>query len=95
MPVYEYQCGKCSRIFEIWQKINDKPPERCPDCAGSMHKLVSLSSFHLKGGGWYVDGYSDIPDKGKNGAERHKAKKITRNSGEKVSKKKASEAADV
>ena len=80
MPVYEYQCEKCSKIFEIWQKVNDKPPGRCPDCAGPMYKLVSLSSFQLKGGGWCVDGYSDISKKGKNGAKSDATENASSNS---------------
>ncbi len=69
MPIYEYQCKKCRKIHEIWQKMSDKPAGKCPDCGGPLHKLISLSSFQLKGGGWYVDGYSSVPtDKG-NGKE--------------------------
>ena len=60
MPIYEYQCDKCSKTYEIWQKISDTPPDKCTECGGPLHKLVSLSSFQLKGGGWYVDGYSTI-----------------------------------
>ena len=63
MPIYEYQCNKCSKIHEIWQKINDTPPDKCTECGGSLHKLVSLSSFQLKGEGWYVNGYSNAPKK--------------------------------
>jgi putative FmdB family regulatory protein len=69
MPIYEYKCCKCSQIYEIWQKISDTPPDKCTECGGPLHKLVSLSSFQLKGGGWYVDGYSDAPKKAKNEKE--------------------------
>ena len=65
MPIYEYQCNKCSKIYEIWQKISGTPPDKCTECGGPLHKLVSLSSFQLKGGGWYVDGYSTIQPNGK------------------------------
>jgi len=61
MPIYEYQCLECKNIHEIWQKITEKPIMVCPDCGGPLHKLVSLSSFQLKGGGWYVDGYTNKP----------------------------------
>ena len=60
MSIYEYQCDGCHRTHEVWQKIMDKPLKNCPDCNGLLHKLLSLSSFQLKGGGWYVDGYSSI-----------------------------------
>jgi putative FmdB family regulatory protein len=58
MPIYEYQCSNCSKRHEIWQKISNQPKKVCPDCSGPLHKLISMSSFHLKGGGWYSDGYS-------------------------------------
>ena len=58
MPVYEYECGKCVKVFELQQRVADAPLRVCPDCGGEVHKLISRSSFQLKGGGWYSDGYS-------------------------------------
>jgi putative FmdB family regulatory protein len=58
MPIYEYECAKCGRIEEALQKISDKPLTRCSHCTGKLHKLVSHSSFHLKGSGWYVTDYA-------------------------------------
>ncbi len=58
MPIYEYECEKCGKVVEQWQKISDPPLERCESCGGSMHKLISHSSFHLKGSGWYVTDYA-------------------------------------
>lgn len=58
MPVYEYECSGCQKIFEIQQRIADAPVSVCPGCGGSVRKLISMSSFQLKGSGWYTDGYS-------------------------------------
>lgn len=58
MPVYEYECTDCRKVFEIQQKMADAPLTACPECEGSVKKLMSMSSFQLKGGGWYADGYS-------------------------------------
>ena len=58
MPLYEYECSKCGRIEEVLQKISEKPLARCNHCSGKVHKLVSHSSFHLKGSGWYVTDYA-------------------------------------
>jgi len=58
MPIYEYECENCGHIEEAWQKISDAPLNTCNKCQGSLHKLVSQSSFHLKGSGWYVTDYS-------------------------------------
>ena len=58
MPIYEYQCLKCGKDHEVLQKFSDPPMKTCPDCKGKVEKKISASSFHLKGGGWYKDGYS-------------------------------------
>jgi putative FmdB family regulatory protein len=57
MPIYEYQCLECQRVTEVIQKISEAPMTACPRCSGELKKLVSSSSFQLKGGGWYADGY--------------------------------------
>ncbi|MCC6159578.1 MAG: zinc ribbon domain-containing protein [Deltaproteobacteria bacterium] len=60
MPIYEYHCEKCDRILEVNQRISDAPLTTCPSCEdpGSLKKLISRSSFHLKGGGWYTTDYA-------------------------------------
>ncbi len=57
MPVYEYECTDCQSVMEVQQKISDAPLAVCPECDGPLRKLMSMSSFQLKGGGWYADGY--------------------------------------
>ncbi|MBI5634599.1 MAG: zinc ribbon domain-containing protein [Nitrospirae bacterium] len=59
MPIYEYKCEKCRKHHEIMQKITEKPLTVCPSCGGSMKKLISSTSFVLKGSGWYVTDYGD------------------------------------
>ena len=58
MPVYEYECKTCQTVLEVQQKIADPPLASCPECQGPVKKLMSMSSFQLKGGGWYADGYA-------------------------------------
>jgi len=58
MPIYEYECTQCGKIEEAWQKISDKPLCTCKHCSGSLKKLISQNSFHLKGTGWYVTDYA-------------------------------------
>jgi putative FmdB family regulatory protein len=58
MPIYEYSCDACDHVFELLQRVGAEPPEACPDCGEPrVRKLVSSTSFVLKGGGWYKDGY--------------------------------------
>lgn len=56
MPVYEYECPKCGG-FEHSQSIHDRPLHKCPKCRRKVERLISASSFQLKGGGWYAHGY--------------------------------------
>lgn len=58
MPIYEYRCSKCGEIFEAFQKINDQPLTQCKYCQGKVEKLISHSSFQLKGSGWYLTDYA-------------------------------------
>ncbi len=60
MPIYEYVCEKCGKLNDVLQKVSDPPPERCDGCGekGKLTKIVSRSSFVLRGGGWYADLYS-------------------------------------
>ncbi len=59
MPTYEYQCEKCGHEFEREQRITDDPIKTCPKCkAPKAKRLISATSFVLKGGGWYSDLYS-------------------------------------
>ena len=59
MPIYEYKCTKCGKELEVMHKVNDPAPAECPECheKGTFEKLVSRTSFQLKGGGWYSDLY--------------------------------------
>ena len=57
MPIYEYQCVKCG-TFEITQRITEKPLGKCPTCKGKVKKLISNTSFQLKGTGWYITDYA-------------------------------------
>jgi putative FmdB family regulatory protein len=54
MPIYEYRCTACKAELEKLQKISDPPLVECPECGrDTLIKLISASSFRLKGSGWY------------------------------------------
>lgn len=59
MPIYEYDCSNCNETLEAIQKVKEKPLTECPRCGEpALIRRTSLTSFQLKGGGWYRDGYS-------------------------------------
>ena len=57
MPIYEYSCQKCG-TFEVTQRITEKALSKCPTCKSKVKKLISNTSFQLKGTGWYVTDYA-------------------------------------
>ncbi len=60
MPIYRYRCTACGEEAEVWAGMNDPAPEACEACEaeGTMQKAVARTAFHLKGGGWYAQGYA-------------------------------------
>jgi len=82
MPIYEYECRKCGHQVEIRQRFSDQPMTVCESCGGKMKKLISQSTFHLKGTGWYVTDYASksggqsgkSPDKGAESTNKDSSK---------------------
>jgi len=90
MPIYEYLCSKCGQI-EIFQRITEGPLTRCPTCQRKVTKLISQSSFHLKGSGWYV---TDYARKGSGDTSKTKGSTASESSGEGSSPTKATNTGD-
>jgi putative FmdB family regulatory protein len=60
MPIYEYRCKQCNKVFEEWHRhVDDDLSHPCPECRGAAERIVSNSTFVLKGGGWYVTEYGN------------------------------------
>ncbi|MDO8282296.1 MAG: zinc ribbon domain-containing protein [Thermodesulfovibrionia bacterium] len=75
MPIYEYKCTKCNEVIEVIQKMNDEPLSKCNECGGKLKKMITNTSFVLKGSGWYV---TDYPSE-----NREKAMKAKKSAGKK------------
>ncbi|WP_272088131.1 FmdB family zinc ribbon protein [Nannocystis bainbridge] len=58
MPIYAYRCLQCEAEPEFIQKMSEDPITVCEACGGQLVRKVTSASFHLKGGGWYKDGYA-------------------------------------
>ncbi len=62
MPIYEYECESCGHRVEQMQRMSDPPLKTCPACAeDAMKRLISQTSFVLKGSGWYKTDYAAKP----------------------------------
>lgn len=72
MPIYEYKCNECGKEFEVIQKFSDKPLKKCIHCSSKkVEKLISQSSFHLKGSGWYATDYAKKDKKETKKSSKH------------------------
>lgn len=82
MPIYEYECMKCGKTTEAMQRFSDAPLTECCHCHGELRKLISMSTFHLKGSGWYTTDYA-----GKNQSTSSTCKSSDSSSANKAEKK--------
>jgi putative FmdB family regulatory protein len=57
MPIYEYHCPKCG-TFETTRRITEPALKRCPTCKSKVERMISATSFVLKGSGWYATDYA-------------------------------------
>jgi len=64
MPIYVYECQEetCGHSFEKIQKLSDPPKCPCEKCGKGAKRVMGVSSFALKGQGWYRDGYTKGSD---------------------------------
>ena len=75
MPIYEYECKKCHKLTEVMQKMSDPGPAKCPKCGSKrIERVMSQTSFQLKGEGWYITDYSRKDKEAKSAKSRKKDK---------------------
>ena len=86
MPIYEYECEKCGHQTEMIQKFSDPPIAECDACHGKMKKLISNSSFHLKGTGWYVTDYASKSNSSRSTSRSNESGDGPKDGGEKTPK---------
>jgi putative FmdB family regulatory protein len=92
MPIYEYSCSHCG-VVEAFQAITENPLTRCPVCKKcKVKKLISESSFQLKGSGWYATDYAKKSSGNGNG-KKHTEEKSSEKSADKPADKPATESA--
>lgn len=60
MPTYEYECAKCRKHFDKFQKMTDEPLKKCPGCGGKVHRLIGMGGgIIFKGTGFYHTDYKN------------------------------------
>lgn len=79
MPIYEYECTRCGKSLEAFQRSAEDPLKTCPHCNGALHKRISLSSFVLKGTGWYKTDYANTSQASPHVPPQHESKPPAQN----------------
>jgi len=85
MPLYDYRCHGCGKVFEVRQKFSDPLLTVHESCGGQLERMISAPALQFKGSGWYVTDYA------KNGKSSSPAKPDgkTESSGESKAEKKS------
>ena len=86
MPIYEYQCDGCSEVFEVFQKVSDPAPTQHSCGSTAVHRVLSNTSFVLKGSGWYITDYGRKSQGNEGGSSGGGAKAAKKDGGEAESK---------
>src|ERR671939_2183726 len=87
MPIYEYECKRCSAHTEVMQKVSDKPLTKCRKCGVRLEKLLSAPAIQFKGSGWYVTDYAGKKAEKSEGKEEKSATSETKPAAEKATSK--------
>ena len=66
MPFYDYKCKYCKIEKEIFEKTMNNNSIYCNICEKkSLIKIISRTSFVLKGKGWYETDFKSKKNNGK------------------------------
>lgn len=79
MPTYDYQCKECGHRFDVFQSITAEPLKTCPECAGTLERLINGGAgLIFKGSGFYLTDYKksngEKGDKSEKSADKSPAK---------------------
>jgi len=53
MPLYEYRCTRCDRLFEVHHEVGGTPGP-CPVCGGPARRIFTSVGLIFKGSGFYT-----------------------------------------
>jgi len=60
MPTYGCQRNDCGHCFEYFQNMSDAPLKKCPECGGTVNRLIGTGAAVIfKGSGFHATDYSN------------------------------------
>jgi putative FmdB family regulatory protein len=54
MPLYDYACTKCGRVYEVRHGFDESHDQPCEACGAPLRRVFSPSPVLFKGAGFYV-----------------------------------------
>ena len=96
MPTYSYHCDTNDHDFDIVQRFADDALTVCPECGGSVRRVIQPVGVVFKGSGWYINDSrkSSSSEDGASGSRGKSSEKSEsageKSTGEKVSSEKSS-----
>ena len=80
MPTYDYKCTSCNYTFEAFQPMTADPLEECPECNGTVKRLIGSGAGPIfKGSGFYQTDYKNTkPNNAKEAKPKVESKKTTK-----------------
>jgi putative FmdB family regulatory protein len=81
MPIYGYRCSQCGHELEVLQSMSAEPLRICPECSGSLRKLLYPVGVQFKGSGFYSTDYKNGGKSSKNGSSGSESSEGSTSSG--------------
>lgn len=54
MPLYDYACPQCRRVFEIRHGFDESYGQPCENCGAALRRVFNPAPVVFKGSGFYV-----------------------------------------
>ena len=72
MPIYEFQCGKCSHAFELTRPLSKAgQAAKCPQCSARARRLYTATIMTTGGGETNFDSFDEDEEFGGGGGGGH------------------------
>lgn len=73
MPLYDYACTRCGRVYEVRHGFDETHEKPCEACGAPLRRVFNPAPVLFKGSGFYVtDSRRSAEPKGEKASEKPK-----------------------